>query len=362
MKWNKRGKERGCKKMVELELLEERRIFLGDERRKKELQDFLSSQNIRLDKNLEYTVGIYEKEELIATGSIFKNTLRCIAVKEEYQGSNLLNKIMSHLINEQYQRGNTHIFIYTKPEAAKSFTYLGFYEIIKTKDVVLMENEFKGIENYVKDLEKKKIKAKKIASIVMNGNPFTKGHAHLIECAAKENDIVHVFVVSEEASVLPFSVRYDLIKKGTNHLKNVILHKGGNYIISSATFPSYFIKDEKETVDIHATLDLSIFTEYIAKALEINSRYVGEEPYCEVTKAYNERMKTMLKENGITCNVIPRLELKDKAISASRVREAIKENQIETIKNLVPETTYTFFQSEEGKTLIEKIQKYTGRH
>jgi [citrate (pro-3S)-lyase] ligase len=343
--------------------LQERRIFLDDiaERRKVEL--FLNNEGIELDKNLDYTVGIYDSKQLVATGSFFKNTLRCLAVSSEYQGLGVTNKVVSHLMNEQYYRGYTDIFLYTKCNTAKFFNNTGFYEVVRIQDaVVLMENKSKGIQEYVQNLSKKKVEAEKVASIVVNANPFTLGHQYLIEKVASENDVVHVFVVSEDASIVPFSVRYDLVKKGTSHLNNIILHKAGNYIISSATFPSYFIKDGKAVVNTHAKLDLEIFKSYIVPALGINRRYVGEEPYCEVTKKYNKIMKETLEKEGIECRIIPRLQQEGKAISASRVRAYIKEGKINEIKELVPSTTYEYFRSREAAGLIEKIKKNTGRH
>jgi [citrate (pro-3S)-lyase] ligase len=343
--------------------LQERRIFLNDLSERKKIESFLNNEGIELDKNLEYTVGIYDSKQLIATGSFFKNTLRCLAVDSEYQGLGVTNKVVSHLMNEQYHRGYTDIFLYTKCNTAKFFGNTGFYEVVRIEDtVVLMENKSKGIQEYVKSLAKRRIDADRVASIVVNANPFTLGHQYLIERVASENDIVHVFVVSEDASVVPFAVRYELVKQGTSHLKNVILHKAGNYIISSATFPSYFIKDGKAVVNTHAKLDLEIYKTYITPALGINARYVGEEPYCEVTKNYNEIMKQALEENGIECRIIPRLEQDGKAISASRVREYIKLGKIDEIKELVPSTTYEYFKSKEAGDLILKIQKNTGRH
>lgn len=341
----------------------EKRIFLDDTIERKNLELFLNNEGIKLDKNLEYTVGIYDSEKLVATGSFFKNTLRCLAVSLEYQGSGLLNKVVSHLMNEQYQRGFTHIFLYTKCNAAKFFNDIGFYEIARIDDlVVFMENKSNGIKRFTDELSKDKVSGNKVAAIVMNANPFTFGHKYLVEKAASENDVVHLFVVSEEASVIPFLVRYELIKQGTSHLKNVILHETGSYIISSATFPSYFIKDDKSVVKAHASLDLEVFKEHIAPALSINRRYVGEEPYCEVTKNYNEIMKESLEREGIECIIVPRLELNGKAISASRVRECIREDRMEEIKGLVPRTTYDYFKSKEAETLIQKIKDNRERH
>ena len=42
---------------------------------------------------------------------------------------------------------------------------------------------------------------------MMNANPFTLGHLHLVERAASENDTLHLFILSEEAGPIPFLIR-----------------------------------------------------------------------------------------------------------------------------------------------------------
>ena len=66
-----------------------------------------------------------------------------------------------------------------------------------------------------------------------------------------------------------------------------------------------------------------------------------------------------LPENGIQCVVVPRMTNKEgnEVISASDVRKAIKEGQFEKMKNMVPECTYKFFMSEEGKDVVNKIKQ-----
>ena len=169
---------------------------------------------------------------------------------------------------------------------------------------------------------------------------------------------MHLFIVSEDKSIVPFKVRKQLIKEGTKHLTNIIYHDSGPYIISSSTFPSYFQKDEKDVIESHANLDIEIFAK-IAKALDINVRYVGEEPTSLVTGIYNQLMIKKLPENGIQCVVVPRMTNKEgnEVISASDVRKAIKEGQFEKMKNMVPECTYKFFMSEEGKDVVNKIKQ-----
>ena len=97
-------------------------------------------------------------------------------------------------------------------------------------------------------------------AVVMNANPFTLGHQYLIEKAASACSLLHLFIVSEDASLVPFPVRFQLVKDGISHLSNVVLHKTGSYLISNATFPSYFLKDEESAICSHARLDAVSYT------------------------------------------------------------------------------------------------------
>lgn len=321
------------------------------------VDELLTAEGIRRDANLDYTCGMYDDEmNLIATGSCFGNTLRCMAVSHTHQGEGLMNSIVSHLIEVQFSRGNTHLFLYTKCDSARFFGDLGFYEIARINgQIVFMENKRTGFSGYLNSLEKQKESAPRVAALVMNANPFTLGHQYLVEKAASENDILHLFIVSEDASLVPFSVRKRLVMEGTAHLKNIRYHDSGPYIISNATFPSYFQKDEQAVIESHAMLDLTVFTK-IASALGINRRYVGEEPTSLVTGIYNQIMSEKLPENGIECVIVPRKENKGAVISASTVRQALKEENWPLLAELVPETTLNYFKSPDARPVIDKIQ------
>ncbi|WP_312199209.1 [citrate (pro-3S)-lyase] ligase [Anaerospora hongkongensis] len=336
----------------------EARVFYSDRRAMEKVERLLAKEGIQKDDNLEYTMGIYRQDELVATGSFFKNTLRCLAVDSEYQGEGLLNKVLTHLLHIQFDRGNTKVFLYTKGDKAKFFADLGFYEIASVDDVVVfMENRATGFSDYLADLAKKKVSGTSIAAIVVNANPFTLGHQYVIEQAAQENDVLHIFVVSEDVSIVPFAVRYDLVQKGTAHLSNVVLHKTGNYLISNATFPSYFLKDADAVIEAHARLDIEIFKNNIARCLEITKRYLGEEPFSHVTGIYNAIMKIELEKAGIACIVLNRKLAGGEPISASKVRQFIHDGDLDKIKPLVPQTTYDFFQSAASAEVIKKIQQ-----
>ena len=328
-----------------------------DKRGNRLVDELLTAEGIRRDENLDYTCGMYDDEmNLIATGSCFGNTLRCMAVSHEHQGEGLMNSIVSHLIEVQFSRGNTHLFLYTKCDSARFFGDLGFYEIARINEqIVFMENRRTGFSSYLNTLEKQKEEAPKVAALVMNANPFTLGHQYLVEKAAAENDILHLFIVSEDASLVPFPVRKKLVMEGTAHLSNIRYHDSGPYIISNATFPSYFQKDEQAVIQSHAMLDLTVFVR-IASALGITRRYVGEEPTSLVTGIYNQIMSEKLPENGIECIIVPRKENNEKVISASTVRQALKEENWTLLQELVPETTLNYFRSPEAKPVLERIQ------
>ena len=294
-------------------------IYPSDKRANDEVDALLISEGIRRDANLDYTCGMYDDEmHIIATGSCFGNTLRCFAVSHEHQGEGLMNSIVSHLIEFQFSRGNTHLFL---PEGLTAET-----------------------------------PTRKIAALVMNANPFTLGHQYLVEKAAAENDLLHLFIVSEDASLVPFKIRKQLVMKGTAHLKNICYHDSGPYIISNATFPSYFQKDENAVIESHAMLDLTVFTQ-IAKVLSITRRYVGEEPTSLVTGIYNRIMSEKLPEQGIECIVVPRKACEDTPISASNVRLALQNGDYDTLSKLVPQTTLDYFKSPEAIPVIERIRQ-----
>ena len=317
-------------------------VRAGDLRTMAQVDALLAAEGLRRDRSLDYTCAMFDDDgQIAATGSCFGNTLRCFAVSRAHQGEGLLNEVISHLSAVQAERGNTHLFLYTKPDSAKFFRDLGFYEIARVEGVlVFMENRKTGFSGYLRALEGTR-RPGSAAAVVMNANPFTLGHQYLAEQAAAACDTLHLFVVSEDKSEFPFRVRRQLVAAGTAHLPNVVLHDSGPYIISSATFPSYFLKDETAVVEGQARLDLTVFTR-IAEALGLQARFVGDEPASPTTRIYNQVMASELPKAGIACHILPRKELGGVPISASRVRACRRAGDYETIARLVPPSTLAY--------------------
>ena len=331
-------------------------VSLSDKRMLAQVDALLVENGITRDANLDYICAMVDEENrVIATGSCFGATLRCFAVSQQHQGEGLLNEVVSHLMEYQMARGYTHLFLYTKIKSAKFFQSLGFYEIARVDGtLVFMENRRNGFPSYLSRLEKT-ARPGVSGAIVMNANPFTLGHQYLVETAAGRCDTLHLFLLSEDASLVPFGVRKQLVQAGTAHLKNLVLHDSGPYIISNATFPSYFLKDDSAVIQGHAKLDLAIFVR-IARALGVTVRFVGEEPTSQVTGLYNEIMAAQLPENGIDCVILPRKEALGKAISASTVRAALQAGDWQTLSQLVPQTTLDYFRSSEAEPVLRRIR------
>ncbi len=194
------------------------------------------------------------------------------------------------------------------------------------------------IKEYTKQI--KKFNVKKIGAVVMNCNPFTYGHQYLIEYASKQMELVYVFVVEEDRSFFKFCDRYEMVQKGTKDLLNVFVVPSGKWVLSYMTMPVYFEKENKQDIKVDAQLDLEIFGRYIAPALGITKRFVGEEPYDSVTRQYNEQMAELLDVFNVELEVVPRKMRGDKVISASLVRKYMTNNNWEKLTELVPESSF----------------------
>jgi [citrate (pro-3S)-lyase] ligase len=177
-------------------------------------------------------------------------------------------------------------------------------------------------------------------AIVMNCNPFTNGHRYLIEFAAGKVDRLYIFVVQEDKSFFRFEDRFRMVKEGTKDIPNVIVVPSGNFIISSLTFPEYFMKDYVKEKNFDVSSDIRTFCEHIAPALDITIRFVGEELTDPVTANYNRCMHDLLPQYGMSLCEISRLRKEDgTAVSATEVRDFLAHGNLLTIEALVPEST-----------------------
>jgi len=314
--------------------------YITGEAQIREAVSLLKDAGLDYDPAHEVFLGIYEDGRLIASGARDHNILKMVAVDEEYQNTGAFSEIINALITDAFQAGHDHLFVFTKPMYTFHFESLNFTPLCTTDKVAVLEFG-KSIKSYLENLRNLSRRGRN-SGLVMNCNPFTKGHRFLIQTAAKESDFVYVFVVQEDKSIVPYQDRLDLVRRGTAELKNVYVIPSGEYAVSRITFPSYFLKNKEQVTKQQIETDLRIFGQHIAPAFNIIKRYVGEEPICEFTSLYNEAMKRLMPEYGIKLVEIERKTAGETLISASTVRRLLFDGKHEEMKTLVPEATYEY--------------------
>lgn len=332
-------------------MFELKRIWLDkDKKMFQQWAKLMERSGLSSKESTEYTVGVLNEGVLIASGSYEKNIIKCLAVDKEYQSENLLTQIMIHLMERMREKDETHYFLYTKPSEAKIFHSLGFHTIVENESVLFTEQGSPNIYDYQELLEEHKHEGV-ASSIVMNANPFTKGHQFLVEMASAKSDHVYVFVLSENRSEFSTEDRINMVKLGVSHLPNVTVLPSRDYMVSTATFPTYFLK-EHAPLDVsktQASVDAQLFKEKIAPILNIRSRFVGEEPFSPVTEVYNRSLQQVFGDD-LTLEIVPRKEVEGVAISATNVRKALKEKDGQLLAHLIPKTTYDYLKK------IKKIE------
>lgn len=318
----------------------------------KQLDDIaalLNTYGLSLDQSVEIFVVAFQGKQIVACAGLDRNVIKCVAIDPQLRSENVSLPLISEVVQQAAERGYFHLFLYTKPENEQFFKGCGFYPLITVPGVLtFMENTPMGISRYCKELAKHKHIGQKIGGIVINANPFTLGHRYLLEQAASACDWLHVFVVREDLSMFSYADRIELVREGAAGIVNLTVHEGSAYMVSKATFPTYFIKEKKDVETASTACDLLLFRNYIAPALGITHRFVGTEPFCAVTKRYNEDMKYWLQEAPTNTPVVELVEIDRCAqstglvISASAVRAALAKQDFELIKTLVPNTTYEY--------------------
>lgn len=345
-------------------------------RQRQRIEAFLKRNGLRFD-DMHYYAAITDDDgEMIAGGGLKGNVIKCVAVDDAHKGEAIANTLISHLIAHANEEGHSNVMLFTKPKNRQLFESLSFRLLAEAPEAVLMETGIGGINNMVEQLKKireegevckennqecKKEEKTNLnittpqhlnpstpqplttttplrGVVVMNCNPFTLGHRYLIEQAAKQVERLFVMVVREDCSLFAYAERKAMVEQGVAHLENVTVIDGSEYAISQATFPTYFLKRLDDAADTQMLLDLDLFRRHIAPALGTTVRFVGTEPTDRLTRRYNQLMHEVLAD----VREIVRLEKEGNAVSASRVRKAMEQGDMSTIRQLVPPTTLPY--------------------
>jgi hypothetical protein len=303
---------------------------------------FLAANGLRLDA-LDYyaVVTAVGDDQILAGGGLDKDIIKCIAVSDTLRDEGISATLVSHLMSIAMSRQYEAVKVFTKPSNQKIFESLGFHLLAEAPKAILLENGLSGwltYERYLKSLRREG----KSGLIVMNANPFTRGHRFLISQAARQVDTLFIIPVKEDRSEFSYAERKAMLEAGCSDFENVIVCEGSDYIISAATFPTYFLKELDEAATTQMSLDLSLFAKRVAPALGAKIRFVGSEPLDAMTQRYNELMHEILPLEGISVVEIARLSEEDRAISASAVRAALDEGKFSEAAPKVNPTTIPY--------------------
>jgi len=336
----------------------------------------LESRGLAVPGGEDVVLGLFDDERVVATGAIVGSVLQGIAVADGYEGEGAAVALVSSLLKRAVERGLRQVFLYTKPREADRFLDMGFRLVASAGDrangAALLEWGPDGIDAWIEGVRSRVPGGRDDAgAVVVNCNPFTLGHRRLIEYAAARSPLLYVLVVEEDRSLFPFRTRLELVRRGVADLPHVVVLAGGPYVISSATFPTYFIRPSEakaaRAIELHAALDLTIFRNRIAPALGVADRYVGSEPYCPTTSVYNRMMQELLPAHGdgsrpVLVHELPRYEAEGAPVSASKVRALIRSGDLEGVRPLVPDSTWSWLTSPEAVPVLERIRASDSRH
>lgn len=339
----------------------------------REAKTFLAEAGLDFPEGVTFSLGAYAEDRLAGTGFLAGNVVCGICVAPEHQGGGLAAAIVSRLVSRAVETGLMHLLLFTKPVEAAKFEEIGFHALAATDSAALLEwgspdfaawlRETRAALEAVPDKRTGRDFPFPLGAIVMNANPFTLGHRHLVLQALARCRRVVVFVVEEDASTFPFPVRHMLVREGLAGTDGVIVQPGGPYMVSRASFPSYFT-GKAEHGKVHAALDCTMFASRIAPGLGVTARFVGEEPYCAVTAAYNDAMREILPRYGVACVEIPRLTESGIPVSASSVRALLRRGNAEQaeLERLVPAATARFLGRPEAEPVLARLRGEEQRH
>ena len=336
---------------------------------RRRVEAFLAANGLRLAPLDRYVVVTRDEDgdEILAGGGLDGNVIKCVAVSESARSEGLMNILVSRLIAIAREEGRESVKAFTKPENEGIFKSLGFGLLASAPKAILMENGRGGLPEYKKYLASL-ARPGRNGAIVMNANPFTKGHRYLVEQAASQVDNLYVIVVKEDRSRFPYAERKAMIDAGCAGLDNVIVCEGSDYAISAATFPTYFLKKLDDATDTQIALDLDLFVNHIAKPLGVTVRFAGSEPEDALTRRYNELMAEILPGTSVAVVrqdhqpdselvegsavrqarrpidfvEIPRLEQNGNPISATSLRRALDKGNLKEAMEYIPKSTVPY--------------------
>ena len=101
------------------------------------IKDFLSQNGLEIEK-LDYYIGVFSGDEMVAGGGAYKNIIKCVAVTSFARESNLAGPLVTQLHKHVRENGYPNTFLFTKRIYEKIFSSLALYPMGVSPDAVLL--------------------------------------------------------------------------------------------------------------------------------------------------------------------------------------------------------------------------------
>lgn len=158
-------------------------------------------------------------ERLLGCGCAAGSILKCFAVEERLRGQNVLGPLVSALTQDHFSVNRYDLFVVTRLKKHTPVRFVRFFEVAHTDAIALLENQPDGARLFAEQCFQNGDEAITVGAIVMNIDPFTKGHRYLIETAAAQCDALHVFEAEEYRSVFPADDWFRMFARGPTTCK-----------------------------------------------------------------------------------------------------------------------------------------------
>jgi [citrate (pro-3S)-lyase] ligase len=156
-----------------------------------------------------------------------------------------------------------------------------------------------------------------------------------------------VFLTPEDdEAALPLKDRMRLAQAGVDDLPNVYVLPSWSFIIA--------LTGQRAGSSIGLSLDASVFCDYVAPALDITQRFIGEGAD---TKEYVRTLARVLPRSGIKVISIPRQTTGPGAVTTAEVRAVLQTGDFDSISQLVPPETMVYLMD---RFLAQSVQTSGG--
>lgn len=295
---------------------------------------------LTFEEGYEDLVGAFRGRRLVACGARAGRVLKMLVVHDEHRGKGLLAGVVTELMRRGLEASIDTYFILSRPCMAAVFQRLGFNELVATEHAALLEYGH-SLHQY---LRKRGAIARpgENSAVVVSSDPFSLSQKALVERAAELGRTAYVLVPSDGRFLFSLQERLEMARRGVGPLDNAVVTDTGPYVLSSATFPAYFLDPSEEPDEVRMALDVDLFGRHIAPAFHVTTRVIGTRPTDPRHRRYNRILGQRLGRWGIRLEQIERTTSGADWVSTERVQRQFAQHGLDGIAALVPQSTLEY--------------------